>query len=924
MAEPAHPDEILASILIGLESKPNFDVDEELARHPELEAELRHSLNQLRAAGMLPHVSGGANFQRDLVALGIDETVRLRPLQDAPAPGGKDELVVPRVFGGRYRLQRVVGRGGMGAVYAAEDVDFGREVALKLLLFRAESTPHARLRLARLLREARITGLLEHPGIVPVYGIGLTSDRHLYYTMKLVRGHSLRELVRAHEQRELGAEGQFTIQRRVEIVLRVCDALAFAHARGVVHRDLTPNNVMVGRFGEVLVMDWGIAKLLDRDAELVVADESAGSGDPHGTTPGAFLGTPNFASPEQATGDLSAIDERTDVFGIGAILYYLLTGQPPYIGRDRVEVEDRARRADRGIVRSSASFPRPPRELFALCRKAMAMDRHDRYASVDTLAQDLRAFLGHQHGSAWSETPWSWMKKFVRRHAAITTAGIGVALLGALTFVSSRLLELQTRNRLAELPAAIRKIDEMEAPRRYSRLLSPQGAITVVPNPDEHELYQVERISSNSAEQLLDLLLSWGVRLDDENAAHGVVAALGAVPSEARSTLLLAFYRLVERLFMNDVVPAQHLQAHPEIEHSRRRDYMSLAALRPRLVRAARNVVPVMQALGDQRAGLATHAAMLEWSLNRVDSADEMLKLAPTASLPEREYTTFALSQIRNSEETLRLLDDTVRKFPDAYWVRARYAQTCIERASQAVDASERSTALLLAVAHGEAALALWPDSPGAPLNLAIAYKDLGQAERAIAVLRGVLARNENTSGAWINLGVIYTEQKRWTEAIDAMRRATEVAPSDPWTFKSLGFAAMRCFEDVDSQSDECANVAIESFRTVTQLDTNDWEAHYYLGVALQAMAEFEESVAAADAGLRLYPKGQDLRNLKAESLINLGRIEEALALMLDVLADWPDSEFVRGNFAEWLGDLDDEGQRSALQARFDELSARK
>ncbi|MFN0242597.1 MAG: protein kinase domain-containing protein, partial [Planctomycetota bacterium] len=535
MSEPSQRDEILAGILVGLETQSDFDIEAELARHPSLEPELRRSLSELGAAGMLPVSPDSAGFVRDVARLGIDEPPALRPVREATAARTADELVVPRVIGGRYRLHSVVGRGGMGAVYAAEDLELQREVALKLLLFRAETEPQARRRLARLLREARVTGQLDHPGIVPVYGLGLTSDRRLYYTMKLVRGRSLRELVRAYEKREPGIERALTIERRIEIVLRMCEALAFAHERGVVHRDLTPNNVMVGRFGEVLVMDWGIAKLLDQPdrPDDGTSDHDARASSPHRTTPGSFVGTPNFASPEQARGDLHTIDERTDVFGVGAILHYLLTGQPPYVGRDRDEVEERARQARRCEPEVSSTFARPPRELVAVSLKAMAADPQQRYATIDALAADLRAFVANERGTAWTDGPFATVVKSVRRHPTQTAVVVGSALcvlLGVLAYQANTRARSQSELRLAgdELriseQARLRLLEhERTTQLRADQLtrLSDQYLIRA------HDRMGLEAFAN--IERTLEFFRDCGFALDDASPTESVAMKIGSL-----------------------------------------------------------------------------------------------------------------------------------------------------------------------------------------------------------------------------------------------------------------------------------------------------------------------------------------------------------------------------------------------------------
>src|SRR5262249_57745171 len=253
--------------------------------------------------------------------------------------------------GDRYQLQGEIARGGMGAVLRGRDVDLGRDLALKVLLPRYAGRPEVA---RRFLEEAQVGAQLQHPGVVPVYDIGRFGDRP-FFTMKLVKGQTLAQLL---AQREQPAADR---PRLLGVALQVCQAMAYAHAKGVIHRDLKPANVMVGAFGEVQVMDWGLAKVLPEGG---IADEeratrqhqdqgtqvrtarSGGAGPGADTEAGSLLGTPASMPPEQARGDVALLDRRCDVFGLGAILCEVLTGKPPYLGRSSEEVRRQAANGD--------------------------------------------------------------------------------------------------------------------------------------------------------------------------------------------------------------------------------------------------------------------------------------------------------------------------------------------------------------------------------------------------------------------------------------------------------------------------------------------------------------------------------------------------------------------------------------------------
>jgi serine/threonine-protein kinase len=265
----------------------------------------------------------------------------------------------PDLSGTQYDLLERIGAGGMGAVYRVRDRQLERDVALKVL--HAAATPHAA---QRLLDEARILARLEHPGIVPVHDAGRLPDGRVFYVMKLVRGTRLDEHVREVEP----------LAARLRLCERICEAVAFAHAHGVIHRDLKPQNVMIGSFGEVLVLDWGVARLREAavDVRVVSADpprEPSVIPRPpvvprQETADGTVVGTPGYMAPEQARGEVDRIDERTDVYAIGALIHFLTSSQP-------------------GV----------PRAVTAIAARASALDPADRYRSVRDLSADIGRFL---------------------------------------------------------------------------------------------------------------------------------------------------------------------------------------------------------------------------------------------------------------------------------------------------------------------------------------------------------------------------------------------------------------------------------------------------------------------------------------------------------------------------------------------------
>jgi serine/threonine-protein kinase len=386
----------------------------------------------------------------------------------------------------RFRVLRPHARGGLGEVLLALDQELHREVALKQIQDRHADSIESRL---RFLLEAEITGGLEHPGIVPVYALGVYEDGRPYYAMRFIRGESFKEAIeRFHAgdgpsgrnategvpyRARLASERSLELRQLLGRFIDVCNAIAYAHARGIVHRDLKPANVMLGKYGETLVVDWGLAKPVDRSAVREEAPEGAlmpsSAEASMGTMLGSSVGTPQFMSPEQAAGRTDQLGPASDVYSLGATLYALLTGQPAVGGTDVGAI---LWQVQLGMFpRPSQIKPGVPRALEAVCLKAMALRPEDRYASARDLADDVEHWLADEPVSAWRE-PWAVRaRRWVSRHRTLVT-GAATALLVAvvgLTIATGLLEAANGRERQARATAEANEREAHEQRERAER-----------------------------------------------------------------------------------------------------------------------------------------------------------------------------------------------------------------------------------------------------------------------------------------------------------------------------------------------------------------------------------------------------------------------------------------------------------------------
>ena len=372
----------------------------------------------------------------ELTAIAIERaTQTMTPRTRTPRAAASDPTTARAVdelaSDDKYELRGQIAEGGMGRILKAYDKRLRRHVAMKVIRTEHGLTADD---LARFIDEAQATAQLEHPNIVPTHEVGLDHEGNLFFTMRLVKGRALRDIIDKLDARNPTVTHEFSQTRLLQIIQQICYALAYAHAKGVIHRDLKPENVMLGEFGEVLVMDWGLAKVFGRpdragDVRTLRTDADASK-----TLDGMVAGTPAYMAPEQARGNIADVDQQSDVFGVGAILYEMLTCRKPIRGQTTTDLLIAAAEGRVVPIETVLAGRVVPTEVLAIVRKAMAPNKPDRYANARALADDVQAYLEGRRGAAWQDTPLSLARKWVVRHKALS--GVATAALVALVALS--------------------------------------------------------------------------------------------------------------------------------------------------------------------------------------------------------------------------------------------------------------------------------------------------------------------------------------------------------------------------------------------------------------------------------------------------------------------------------------------------------
>jgi serine/threonine-protein kinase len=732
--------------------------------------------------------------------------VRLRePATDAPGPSERPASPeAPADPSARLHLHGEIGRGGMGAVLRGRDTELGRDVAVKVLL---ESHAGRTELVQRFVEEAQVAGQLQHPGVVPVYDFGVLPDRRPYFTMKLVKGQTL---ARHFAERAGPARDR---ARFLGILVQVCQAVAYAHARGVIHRDLKPSNVMVGAFGEVQVMDWGLAKVLEEGGaptgegppqDVSVVHTGRRGAD---TQTGSILGTPAYMAPEQALGEVGRLDQRTDVFALGALLCEALTGQPPYTGPDTEAVRLRAARADLADAFTRLADCGADAELVALTKRCLAAEPGDRPRDAGALAVELTAYLeGVEQRLRLAELERVAAEVKVReeRKRRRLTLALAAAVL-VLVFGGSGVALWAQRDRADRAAERARQAAE-QAEREAEQ--ARQAAIVERDATAAHGEavlllkqgnYGAARAALRRAEGLL-------------GAAEGHAELRGRVQELAKDLAMLErldAIRLGQAALAPGVEVFDQARAAPEYEKAFRAYGIDVPALAPaeaakevrrRAIRAELVAALDLWALlapADKERLLETAQAAgprAEGILHKVREAAlrkdvaELRRLAAgvkVEELPPAGLWQIGILLFHNGavQEAVGLLRAAQRQYPGDFWINHHLAYF-LRRL--------RPPQLEEAVRHYTAAIALHPHNAAAYLNLGHTLHSLQRYEEAAAAYRAAIRLKPDYGGAYRNLGDVLHKLGKLSEARGAYDTALKINPKEPLNYIQLGVSLMQ------------------------------------------------------------------------------------------------------------------------------------
>jgi tetratricopeptide (TPR) repeat protein/tRNA A-37 threonylcarbamoyl transferase component Bud32 len=769
------------------------------------------------------------------------------PVVDAAEPG---RAVEPAAQAGRVVLLGEIARGGMGAVLRGHDPELGRELAVKVILPEHHRNPNL---LRRFVGEARLAGQLQHPGIAPVYDVGQLSDGRPFFTMKLIQGRTLAALLL--ERPNPGHD----LPRFLRYFEAVCQAVGYAHAQSVIHRDLKPDNVMVGAFGEVQVMDWGLAKRVGEAPEGSPEQASAAPASPSSTPlpaaftrPGDVVGTPGYLAPEQARGRPG--DPRADVFSLGAMLCEILTGAPPFRRVGPFGLLQQAREADLAdsvdrLDRSGAEI-----ELVGLAKDCLAADPADRPADGSAVAARLAEYLAGvqkrlrraELGQARAEARAEGERTRRRLAMGLAAAVIATVALGGGTLLLVQLRRAEQDRELARrqqgAESALAQAADLRQQGRWAEALAmleqAQQRLDDHDGPVSGEVRQavvdLQLVARLEKIRLLAGTVSGGtfgrVRADREYEAEFRAAGLGG-PGDPAETV------------------AQRVRA---------------SGVRDALVAAL-----------DAWAMITLDPARLTWALAvagnadpgddwgrriRASGADAAALEVLARDVPIDYVSPHLLATLGaplHGREAVPFLRKAQFQYPGDFWLTFFLAMRLQEKGE-----------LVEAAGFYRAALAIRPDAGPVLVNLGILLQAQKKLDEADDCYRRAIALDPTDALSHNNLGNALRDQGRLDQAIACYRKAIEIVPNDPTPHYNLGLALK-----AKGQVPE----AIECYRKAIEFDPKHADAYTALGIALKAAGKSDEAIESYEKAIEIDPKHALAHGNLGNALKAKGQVDQAL-----------------------------------------------
>ncbi len=896
-----------------------------------------NELTEALDAGQLTAIAGeeavglGGNFS---VLRSLGQMVDRVPhvvLRDAPAAGDdssppSDSPEFPaRDADSRYELQGEIARGGMGAILKGRDNDLGRDLAIKVLLDSHKRTPEV---IQRFIEEAQIGGQLQHPGIAPIYELGQFADHRPFFSMKLVKGKTLSALL---AKRVTPAEDRGKL---LGIFEQICQTMAYAHSRNVIHRDLKPANIMVGAFGEVQVMDWGLAKVLSQGGatdekpprekqqpqSVIQTRRSAGSDSSSGsfgsagseTQMGRVMGTPAYMPPEQALGEVDQLDQRSDVFGLGAILAEILTGQPPYVGDDGTQIYRLASRGKLDDCFARLDACEADGQLIELTKQCLAAEPEQRPADGGVLAGRVTGYL---------ESVESKLREAEMERAA----------------QAARAKEERKRQRVTlALAAAILLL----------LCLGGGGWVWTQQQAAERRAVATAKVNGVLNEARLHQRLADATNADDEAGLNLQVQELESALASARDAVELSDQEDVGSSLRQT---AEHLAADLK-QRTETVQQRAAQAAADRAFQEDLDLIRLSQAGVDSDVLKDLHESEEsgDGGLQHHDAG--AFDLAAAASLYKRAFNKAGLDVLTLDPSAARIKSPAMRESLIAaldIWARGlpdsatnspttRPATPRISRAkllalANAVDSNEWRKQLRAALAASDmkqlnelaANDEVRKQSPTLIAWLGAALREANQTQISVDVLRSAqkrypgnfwlnfelgqslrktddqveglgftraaLASHPRSVGAWLQLAAALRDLARYDESIGACRRAIELDPLNAVAHRNLG-SVLRNQGKLDE--------AIDEYRIAIEIDPNYATAHHSIGMTLELQDKLPEAVDEYRRAVELDPHSATILRHLGDALREQGKDDEAIVAFRQAIDLEP--KFANAHIAGW------------------------